>query len=255
MKLCRFEADGRAQYGIVEGDTVRSLGTDSFLDAEAAAANAASAAIPLAAVRLLAPLRPGKIIGVGRNYADHAKELGNEVPKDPLLFLKPPSSVIGPDGTIRMPQESERVDFEGELAVIIGEPARNVPAEAWRRYVFGFTCGNDVTARDLQKKDVQFTRAKGFDTFCPLGPWIDTTLDPSDLELITTVNGEEKQRGRTSQMIFDVPTLIAYISRIMTLEPGDVILTGTPSGVGPLQRGDEVVVTIESLGTLTSQVQ
>lgn len=250
MKLCRFEVDGNVQYGIVEGESVRSLGTQSFVDAEAAAAAAASAALPLASVKLLSPVQPGKIIGVGRNYADHAKELGNQVPKDPLLFLKPPSSVVGPGASVELPEDSERVDFEGELAIVIGQTGRHIAPADWRKYVFGFTCADDVTARDLQKKDGQFTRGKGFDTFCPLGPWIDTDLDPADLELTTKINGEVKQSARTSQMIFDLPTLIAYISRIMTLEPGDVILTGTPSGVGPLQPGDRVEVSIDGLGTL-----
>ena len=191
---------------------------------------------------------------VGRNYADHAKELGNEAPKEPLLFFKPPSSVLAHEGIIVRPAVSERVDFEGELAIVIGREATRVQAANWRDYVRGFTCANDVTARDLQKKDVQFTRAKGFDTFCPLGPWLETELDVKDLRLVTRVNGETRQEGRTSQMIFSCGFLVEYISAIMTLVPGDVILTGTPAGVGPLNAGDAVEVEIEGLGVLRNAV-
>ena len=205
---------------------------------------------PLDEARLLAPVTPGKIVAVGRNYAEHAKELGNDVPSEPILFLKPPSSLLAPGGAIEMPAASNRVDFEGELAIVIGRRAKNVDAAGWRDFVFGFTCANDVTARDLQKKDVQFTRGKSFDTFCPLGPWIETDLDPSDLAIRTRVNGETKQDGRTSQMVFQPAALIAFISSIMTLEPGDVILTGTPSGIGPLADGDTVEVEIDGIGTL-----
>ena len=210
---------------------------------------------PLDEARLLAPVTPGKIVAVGRNYAEHAKELGNEVPSEPILFLKPPSSLLAPGGAIEMPAASNRVDFEGELAIVIGRRAKNVDAAGWRDFVFGFTCANDVTARDLQKKDVQFTRGKGFDTFCPLGPWIETDLDPSDLAIRTRVNGETKQDGRTSQMVFQPAALIAFISSIMTLEPGDVILTGTPSGIGPLADGDSVEVAIEGIGTLRNHAR
>jgi 2-keto-4-pentenoate hydratase/2-oxohepta-3-ene-1,7-dioic acid hydratase in catechol pathway len=254
MKICRFEIDGRVQYGITDGTSVQSLGTDSFA-AASAATSAQSARLPLSEVRLLAPVRPSKIVGVGRNYADHAKELGNEVPSDPLLFLKPPSSIIGPEEEIVRPEASQRVDFEGELVVVIGEPAKNVAEADWRKYVYGFTCGNDVTARDLQKKDGQFTRGKGFDSFCPLGPWIVTDLDVANLGVQTRVNGDVKQDGRTSDMIFSVPFLVSYISHIMTLEPGDVILTGTPAGVGPLQPGDRVEVAVEEIGTLSNPVR
>jgi len=207
-------------------------------------------ALPLDEARLLVPVTPGKIVAVGRNYAEHAKELGNEPPAEPILFLKPPSALLAPGGAIAMPAASSRVDFEGELAIVIGRRVKHADASRWRDYVFGFTCANDVTARDLQKRDVQFTRGKGFDTFCPLGPWIETDLDPSDLAIRTRVNGETKQDGRTSQMIFPPSALIAFISGIMTLEPGDVILTGTPSGVGPLADGDTVEVEIEGIGTL-----
>ncbi len=210
---------------------------------------------PLAEVRLVAPMLPSKVVAVGRNYAEHAAELGNEVPEEPLLFMKPSTSVIGPGEAIAYPTSlSQRVDHEGELAVVIGRLCREVPRERVKDVVFGYTCANDVTARDLQKKDVQFTRAKSFDTFCPIGPWIETVLDPSDLAVTTTVNGEVRQSGRTSQLIHDIPALVSYVSAVMTLIPGDVILTGTPAGVGPLQVGDEVSVTVEGIGTLTNKV-
>ncbi|NGY57779.1 fumarylacetoacetate hydrolase family protein [Lentzea sp. NEAU-D13] len=209
---------------------------------------------PLADVRLLAPILPTKIIGIGRNYADHAAELGNEVPAEPLVFLKPNTSVIGPNVEIKIPPASERVDFEGELAVIIGQPCRDVPKAKAAGVVMGYTIANDVTARDLQKKDVQFTRAKGFDTFCPMGPFIETEFDPSDVRVVTEVDGEVKQDGRTSLMVHDIPSLIEYVSAVMTLLPGDVILTGTPAGVGPMRAGQTVSVTVDGLGTLTNPV-
>jgi 2-keto-4-pentenoate hydratase/2-oxohepta-3-ene-1,7-dioic acid hydratase in catechol pathway len=203
---------------------------------------------------LLAPVVPSKIVCVGRNYAEHAKELGNEAPAEPLLFFKPPSALLAPGGTIVRPALSQRVDFEGELAVIVGREAKGVKADRWRDYVHGFACANDVTARDLQKKDVQFTRGKGFDTFAPIGPCIEDDLDVSDLRLTTRVNGETRQDGRTRDMIFPIGFLIEYISAVMTLVPGDVILTGTPSGVGPLQPGDVVEVEIEGIGVLSNAV-
>ena len=198
--------------------------------------------------------RPSKIVAVGRNYAEHAKELGNEAPSEPIIFLKPPSALLPHEGTIILPPQSQRVDHECELAIVIGKRARNVKADRWRDFVRGFTCANDVTARDLQKKDVQFTRGKSFDTFCPLGPCIETDLDPADLSLVTRVNGVVKQNGRTSMMIFPCAFIVEFISGVMTLEPGDVILTGTPSGVGPLQSGDTVEVEIEGIGTLRNHV-
>ena len=198
--------------------------------------------------------RPTKIIAVGRNYAEHAKELGNEPPAEPIIFLKPPSAVLKPGGTIVRPPISERVDYEGELAIVIGREAKNVRASQWREVVRGFTCANDVTARDLQKKDVQFTRAKSFDTFCPLGPHIETELDPSRLRIQTRVNGVTKQDGNTEQMVFKCDFLIEFITQVMTLFPGDVILTGTPAGVGPLNAGDVVEVEIEGIGILRNGV-
>jgi len=203
---------------------------------------------------LLVPVLPSKIICVGRNYAEHVKELGNEAPADPILFFKPPSALLSPGGTIVRPALSQRVDFEGELAIVVGREATRVAAARWRDYVRGFACANDVTARDLQKKDSQFTRGKGFDTFCPIGPCIEDDLDPSDLHLVTRVNGEVRQDSRTSQMIFALDFLFEYITAVMTLVPGDVILTGTPSGVGPLAADDRVEVEIEGIGVLSNGV-
>jgi 2-keto-4-pentenoate hydratase/2-oxohepta-3-ene-1,7-dioic acid hydratase in catechol pathway len=213
----------------------------------------------LADVRLLAPVLPrSKVVGIGRNYADHAREMGNDVPAEPLMFLKPNTSVVGPDDQIFYPPQTENLHFEGELAVVIGRICRDVPAEQATDVIHGYTIANDVTARDLQKSDVQFTRAKGFDSFCPLGPWIETDLDPQvfidGVSIQTHLNGDIVQDGNTRDLIFDIPTLIAYVSSVMTLLPGDVILTGTPAGVGPMEVGDEVEVSIAGLGTLTNKV-
>jgi 2-keto-4-pentenoate hydratase/2-oxohepta-3-ene-1,7-dioic acid hydratase in catechol pathway len=206
------------------------------------------------AARLLCPVVPSKIIGIGRNYKKHAEELENEVPEQPLMFFKPPSSLLAPGGTVVLPPESERVDYEGELVVVVGERCRRVsPAQA-RRAIFGYSVACDVTARDLQTKDKQWTRAKGFDTFCPVGPYITPLADANALRVQLHVNGKLRQDGKTSDMIFDVATLIAYASDAMTLEPGDIILTGTPEGVGPLSSGDAVTVEIERLGALRFDV-
>jgi len=198
--------------------------------------------------------KPSKIVDVGRNYADHAKELGNDAPSEPIIFLKPSTSVLAPGGTIIRPSISQRVDYEGELAIVISREAKNVPASRWRDFVQGFTCANDVTARDLQKKDVQFTRGKSFDTFCPLGPHVESDLDPSRLRIQTRVNGAIKQDGNTEQMIFKCDFIVEFITQVMTLLPGDVILTGTPSGVGPLNAGDTVEVEIDGIGILRNVV-
>ena len=211
--------------------------------------------IPLTEVQLLAPTQPGKIICVGRNYAAHAKEHNAEVPESPLLFLKPPSSVIGPDAAIRLPPQSKRVEHEAELAVVIGKSGRWISPQHALQHILGYTLANDVTARDLQRKDGQWTRSKGFDTFCPLGPWIETEFDPADALLTCHVNGDMRQMSSTRDMVFSVRQLIAFASTIMTLEPGDVILTGTPAGVGPLIPGDIVEVSIEGLGTLRNPVE
>jgi 2-keto-4-pentenoate hydratase/2-oxohepta-3-ene-1,7-dioic acid hydratase in catechol pathway len=203
---------------------------------------------------LACPVTPTKIVCIGRNYAAHAKELGNEVPAEPLLFLKPPSSLLGPGGVVRLPAESNKVEHEAELGVVIGPRAKGVKREAAASFVFGYTCVCDVTARDFQRKDGQWTRAKGFDTFCPAGPWIETSVEPADLRIVCRVNGDVRQDGRTAQMIFDVPTLLSHVSRIMTLEPGDLLVTGTPEGVGPLATNDMVEVDIESIGVLAVRV-
>ncbi len=205
-------------------------------------------------VRLLSPFLPSKVVAIGKSYADHAKEMGGEAPDTPLLFLKPSTSVIGTGDAIRLPPSSVQVDHEGELAVVIGAPARNVTAADALRHVFGYTAANDVTARDQQRADVQFTRAKSYDSFCPLGPWVETVLDPADLRVVTRVDGTVRQDGRTSQLVHTVPELIAFVSAIMTLLPGDVLLTGTPAGVGPLAAGNTVVVEIEGIGTLSNTV-
>lgn len=209
---------------------------------------------PLADVRLLAPILPSKVVCVGKNYADHAREMGGEPPANPVIFMKPSTSVIGPNAAIKLPPDSTRVDFEGELAVVIGTPCRDVPAGRASSVLLGSTIANDVTARDQQQADGQWTRAKGHDTFCPLGPWIDTQLNPADLALRTELDGEVKQDSRTSLLLHNVGELVEWISRVMTLLPGDVILTGTPAGVGPIKVGQNVSVTIEGIGTLTNSV-
>ncbi|HUJ05502.1 MAG TPA: fumarylacetoacetate hydrolase family protein [Streptosporangiaceae bacterium] len=210
---------------------------------------------PLSQVRLLAPILPSKVICVGKNYADHVREMGGEAPAEPVIFLKPSTAVCGPGDPIARPTlVSERTDYEGELAVVIRRLCRQVPAERAAEVIFGYTCANDVTARDLQARDGQWTRAKGFDTFCPLGPWIETDADPSDLGLTTRVNGEVRQDTRTSLLLHDVAALVGFVSQVMTLLPGDVLLTGTPAGIGPLDKGDEVSVTIEGIGTLSNPV-
>ena len=209
---------------------------------------------PLSDVRLLAPILPSKVVCISRNYADHAKELGNEVPADPIIFLKPSTSVIGPNAAIKLPPNSERVDFEGELALVIGQPCKDVPASRALSVLLGYTIANDVTARDQQKADGQWTRAKGYDTFCPLGPWIETAIDPTDVRLRTELDGEIKQDSRTSLLIHGIGKLVEWITAVMTLLPGDVILTGTPAGVGPMHSGQTVSVTIDGIGTLTNPV-
>ncbi|MEU4600173.1 MULTISPECIES: fumarylacetoacetate hydrolase family protein [Nocardia] len=209
---------------------------------------------PLADIRLLAPILASKVICIGKNYAAHAAEMGGEAPKDPVIFIKPNTSIVGPNAPIILPPSSSQVDFEGELAVVIGRPCKDVPAAKAADVILGYTVANDVTARDQQRHDGQWTRAKGYDTFCPLGPWIETAIDPSDLEITTELDGEVRQRSRTSLFLHDIPKIIEWISSVMTLLPGDVILTGTPEGVGPLAAGQNVSVTVEGIGTLTNPV-
>lgn len=251
MRIVRYQIkDETPKYGWLHDDKVGDIDGDLF-----GKYKRKEAKTPLADVKLLAPSWPTKIVCVGRNYVEHAKELGNDVPKIPLIFLKPPSSIINPGDTVILPPQSKQVEHEAELVVVIGKRARNVTAEDAKKYIFGYTVGNDVTARDLQKIDDQWTRAKGFDTFCPFGPWIDTDFNIADALITCKVNGQPRQMASTRDMVFSVPTLIAYISSVMTLEPGDLIFTGTPSGVGPLKENDEVVVEIEGLGVLRNPVR
>jgi len=256
MKYCRFQSDNGACYGLIESYCGREVITpvlDCFAP-EPVRANMVH--FPLAEARLLAPVAPSKIVCVGRNYREHAQELGNEVPVELLIFLKPPSSVIGPGAEIRRPQVSKRVDHEGELGVVIGRECRGLgEQDDVRPYIRGYTCVNDVTARDLQNLDGQWTRAKGFDTFCPVGPVVSDELDPwAGVEVETRVNGAVRQHGNTRDFIFPLDHILRYISRVMTLVPGDLIATGTPAGVGPLAAGDQVEVTVAGVGTLANPV-
>jgi 2-keto-4-pentenoate hydratase/2-oxohepta-3-ene-1,7-dioic acid hydratase in catechol pathway len=260
VKYCRFQTDAGPQYGEVV-DRAGTLWIERLLppfeeDPWSLAAGASFEPVPFGSVRLLAPVRPSKIVCIGRNYREHAAELGNEVPKEPLLFLKAPSSVIAPGELIRIPALSQRVDFEGELAVVIGKRAAKIGAdEDVRAYIRGYTVVNDVTARDLQKSDGQWSRAKGFDTFCPMGPLVTDEVDPAaGLSVETRLNGEVKQHGTTRDLIFDVPALLRHITAAMTLLPGDVIPTGTPAGVAAMKPGDRVEVTVEGIGTLANPV-
>jgi len=267
-RLVRCADGARVFYALLEGDDrIReiagdiasgSLGLERVAGATSNVAGGHGAlgvsSRPLSEVVLLSPCTPSKIVAVGRNYREHAAELGHDLPSEPLLFLKPSTALLSPGGTILLPRISERVDYEGELGVVIGRPARRVPAARALEYILGYTCVNDVTARDLQRRDVQFTRSKSFDTFCPLGPSIATGLRPEDLVIETRVNGALKQSAPAARMIFGVAELVGFISRVMTLLPGDVIATGTPAGVGPLSAGDEVTVSIEGIGRLTNRV-
>jgi len=273
MKYCRFRFENQIMYGAVEDrggepwivdlatapeeDLAFHLGRARALAANELVIDPAGfdfEPLALSEAELLPPVTPSKIICVGRNYRDHAKELGNEVPAEPLLFFKPPSSLLAHNGTVVMPPESERVDFEGELAIVIGKRATKLTVDAdWRSYVRGYTIANDVTARDLQKKDGQWTRAKGFDTFCAVGPVVSGDVDPEKgLTLETRVNGEVRQHGSTLDFIFSIPELLRYITAAIMLEPGDLLLTGTPAGVGPLKAGDRVDVSIDGLGVLSN---
>ena len=265
MKLCRFQTleftakdvdrsdhqiHPEIRSGVIEGNEVHEILGDLWGRRERAGRS-----WQLNSVKLLPPCTPSKIVCIGRNYLEHAKEFNNEAPKEPLIFLKPPSSIVGPDEPIVIPGISKRVDYEGELAVVVGRRGRNLQSdEDVSQYILGCTCLNDVTARDLQRLDVQFTRGKGFDTFCPFGPVIETSLDPAGVTVETFVNGIRKQYGHTSEMIFSLDVIIRYIAQVMTLEPGDVIATGTPSGVGSLSAGDIVEVSVSGVGTLRNPV-
>jgi 2-keto-4-pentenoate hydratase/2-oxohepta-3-ene-1,7-dioic acid hydratase in catechol pathway len=252
MRIVRFALQGRTGYGILAGEKISVLQGAPYAGG---LAQTTGEAVSLPQVKLLAPCEPSKIIGIGLNYSDHAAEFGHAVPSAPLLFMKPSTTVSGPDDDIVYPGMSRRVDYEAELAVVIGQTCRNVPEESFKDYVLGYTCINDVTARDLQKKDGQFTRSKSFDTFAPLGPWIETAIaDPDNLGVEGYLNGVQKQSGNTSSMVFSVGLLISFISRIMTLLPGDVIATGTPSGIGPMSPGDVIEVRVEGIGALRNRI-
>lgn len=267
MKYCRFLLDEQVHYGTVEerGGELWITGPAPVPEEDLAYRLAVGQAeaksfdfepMPLNCARLLTPVTPQKIICVGRNYRDHVKELGNEMPAEPLLFLKPPSCLLEPGGAVRLPGASQRVDFEGELAVVIGRRAKNLKPEEWRTAVRGYTLANDISARDLQKKDLQWARAKGWDTFGPVGPIVSDEVNPeAGLTIETRLNGEVRQHASTDDFIFNLPTLLAYISATFTLEPGDLILTGTPSGVAPLEAGDRVEVEIAGLGVLANTVE
>jgi 2-keto-4-pentenoate hydratase/2-oxohepta-3-ene-1,7-dioic acid hydratase in catechol pathway len=255
VRIARFSTDDEPRFGLIgDDDGVETIAVVNG-DPMYAGITFSGQKVPVDEVRLLAPVLPrSKVIGIGRNYDDHARELGNEPPPEPLVFLKPNTAVIGPGDPIVYPAQTDDLHFEGELAVVIGRICRDIDAEDVPKVVYGYTVGNDVTARDLQARDGQWARAKGFDTFCPLGPWIETDLDIGDVGVRTTLNDEVRQDGRTADLIFDVPTLVSYVSSFMTLLPGDVLLTGTPGGVGPMLPGDRVSVSVEGIGTLTNQV-
>jgi len=245
MKLVRFQIQGRTACGILHGEEVMELEGDFFGSLKTLATGHARSG-----VKLLAPCSPTKVIAVGLNYRDHARELGMPAPDTPVIFLKPSTTVIGPDDVILYPGASSRVDYEAELGIVIKDRSKDLRPEEASRHILGYTCANDVTARDLQKKDGQWTRAKSFDTFCPVGPWIETGLDPDDILVESYLNGERRQSSRTSQFIFKADFLVSFISQVMTLYPGDLIITGTPAGIGPMQPGDEIEVRIEGIGSL-----
>jgi 2-keto-4-pentenoate hydratase/2-oxohepta-3-ene-1,7-dioic acid hydratase in catechol pathway len=258
MRIVRFTPPSGSplgtdpHFGYLENDTtIRAIASDPLY----AGIFPEEVTLPLESVKLLAPVIPrSKVVCVGKNYAEHAAEMGGEVPSEPIIFIKPNTSVIGPDALISWPSASERVDHEAELAVVISKICKEVPRARATDVIFGYTLANDVTARDLQKKDGQWTRAKGFDTFCPLGPWIDTDFAPADQRITATVAGVVKQDARLSEMVFDVPAIIEFVTSVMTLLPGDVILTGTPSGIGPMPANEEVIIAIEGLGSLRNKV-
>lgn len=255
MRIARFSVSGEVAFGVVEGpgDDPADLVVAVAAGHPFAPLQLTGETLPLSAVKLLAPVLPSKVVCVGRNYAAHAAEMGGEATVRPVVFLKPSTSVVGPGDAVVLPRDSERVDHEAELGVVIGRLCRDVPRERAHEVILGYTCGNDVTARDHQQQDGQWTRGKGHDTFCPLGPWLETDL-PADVAVRCTVDGEVRQDARTSTMIHDVPAIIEWVTAFMTLLPGDVILTGTPAGVGPLRAGGTVSVAIEGLGTLTNPV-
>lgn len=251
MKICRFSKDGIEKWGVVEGESVLEI-ENPFA---ANPVKKTGEGLSLDDVKLLAPVMPSKIIAIGLNYKAHAAEFNKPLPEEPMIFMKPSTAVIGPGDSIIYPSHmSRRVDFEGELAVVIGKKAKDVPVEDVKGYILGYTCFNDITARDLQGKDIQYTRAKGFDTFAAIGPWIETGLDPANVRIETYLNGEKRQDTSTQDMIFDACKLVSFVSHVMTLLPGDVIATGTPSGVGKMKPGNKVEVVIEGIGKLENVV-
>lgn len=251
MQIARFAHGDNPRYGIVDGDDLVVLKSDPLFDSY----ETTGERVPLDGARLLSPVIPrSKVVALGRNYADHVKELGNDLPTAPVVFLKPNTSVIGPDDPIVLPEWSQEVHYEAELAVVVGRLCKDVPAERVNDVIFGYTVANDVTARDVQRAEDQWTRAKGFDTSCPLGPWIETDVDVSDLSVRSYVDGEQRQDGRTSQMIMSVHEIVAYASSIFTLLPGDVILTGTPAGIGQIDAGQRVEVEVEGIGRFGNPV-
>ena len=264
MRIVRFEKGNGTYYGILEGTFVNELKRDIFTPLEkkshqnfiagSARYELTGRRYPLEGLNILAPCQPTKIVALGLNYRSHAEELKMKLPEDPLLFLKPSTAVIGPNEDIIYPAMSHRVDYEAELGVVIGRETKGVSEDEAEEYILGYTCFNDVTARDLQGKDKQFTRSKGFDTFAPMGPWIETELNPANLKVESYLNGERRQSGTTADLIFSVLQLVSFISNVMTLLPGDVIATGTPAGIGPMQVGDTIEIMIEGIGTLKNEV-
>ncbi|MGB4592937.1 MAG: fumarylacetoacetate hydrolase family protein [Coriobacteriia bacterium] len=248
MRVVRIFQDEDVRYGLADESTITLISDEPF------AAWETEGIVPLVQAQLLAPVIPTKIVCVGINYREHAREMGHTLPSEPVIFMKPPTAVLGPRGEIHVPEQFDSVDHEAELAVVIGRRTHRITPQSARSHVLGFTCANDVTSRELQRIDGQWTRAKGFDTFCPVGPWVETDIEPNDLAIESYVNGELRQSARTSDMIFDVFTLVSFISGIMTLLPGDLVLTGTPSGVGPMRRGDVIEVRIEGIGSLINHV-
>ena len=249
MRIVRYKKDSETCYGIVKNAIVDELEGDIFSQYQLTGRE-----FPLEELKILAPCQPTKIVALGLNYRSHAEELKMKLPEDPLLFLKPSTSVIGPDGDIVYPAMSRRVDYEAELGVVIGKETKGVSEDKAEEYILGYTCFNDVTARDLQGKDKQFTRSKGFNTFAPVGPWIETELNPSNLKVESYLNGELKQSGTTADLVFPAFQLVSFISKVMTLLPGDVIATGTPAGIGPMQVGDTIEIVVEGIGTLRNRV-
>jgi 2-keto-4-pentenoate hydratase/2-oxohepta-3-ene-1,7-dioic acid hydratase in catechol pathway len=255
VRVARFTTGEDPQFGLVDGEGSEAFVAPLVGDPLYSGVQLTGERHALDDVRLLAPVIPrSKVVGIGRNYAEHAQELGNDVPEQPLVFLKPNTAVIGPGDPIQYPHQTEDLHYEAELAVVIGRICRDISARRVPDVIYGYTCANDVTARDLQRSDGQWARAKGFDTFCPLGPWIETELDPSDVAVRTTLNGEVKQEGRTLDMVHDVTSLLCYVTSFTTLLPGDVLLTGTPAGVGPMRPGDSVTVSVDGIGSLTNPV-